>query len=229
MPRRAFYFRNDCGVTGPSMSTRNRSRTSWNFRAFSSVLQRVYDSSKISTVLQQPLHLTKVAWSCKTSSILHRLHDPTILTQSHTDATILHKPNSPSRHKPTSSSLPPPIRVSIQRPSIMSPPRASNLTAFILLAVFLHLAFPQHVRRQVPIVEPPALTPFITASVGGGAAVYVQPINANNKTYWIGKPTTSLALISSNQTQGPTAVPSTVLQHQGASLVDSILATSPPL
>jgi len=72
------------------------------------------------------------------------------------------------------------------------------------------------------------MTPFIIASLGNPDAVYVKDIDANNKTYWIGKPTTTLALLSSNQTQRPTAAPSTVLQHQGASLVDRILTTPSP-
>jgi len=94
----------------------------------------------------------------------------------------------------------------------MFPLQALSFATLVLLAVLQSAASTANVRRQV--VEPPVMTPFMTASLGNSAAVHVQPINANNKTYWIGKLTTALALLSSNQTQGPTAAPSTVLQYR---------------
>jgi len=110
----------------------------------------------------------------------------------------------------------------------MSPLQALNFATLVLLAVLHSAASTEHIRRQVYAPQPD--TSLIIASVSAyDGLIYVQPINASNKTYWIGKPTTTLALLSSNQTQGPPTAPSTVLQHQGASLVDNILTTPTPL
>jgi len=111
----------------------------------------------------------------------------------------------------------------------MSSLRTFNLATLILLAVFQSAVSTAHVRRQV--FEPQPDIPFIiTSDSGSEGPVFLKPVNANNKTYWIGKPTATLALVFTNQTQGLAAAPDTVLQHHGASLVDNILPTpAPPL
>lgn len=106
--------------------------------------------------------------------------------------------------------------------------RAFNLTTLILLAVLQSAVSTAHVRRQV--FEPEPDVPFILTSGGGSAdgPVALQPVNAANKTYWIGKPTATLALVFTNQTQNLAVDTDTVLQHHGASLVNDILPTTAP-
>ncbi len=99
---------------------------------------------------------------------------------------------------------------------------AFNLTTSILLAVLQSAVSTAHVRRQV--IEPEPDVPFIITSGSGSVdgPVALKPVNANNKTYWIGKPTATLALVFTNQTQNLTVDTDTVLQHHGASLVNNI-------
>lgn len=92
-----------------------------------------------------------------------------------------------------------------------------SLTSILLalLSIQSVLASPALSPRE--ITEPQLDVPFIIGAVAYGTPIFLQPITANHRTYWIGKPTqTFCALV--NNTVCPD-VSTTVLIHHGTELV----------